>query len=190
MRISSSEDSLGCQSVYRVLGVLDGDISFYTGSGRFGYDEFDFKAVMVGSAALAVHADRHGVAYETDTKDIDLYTIDDFTGLQAFQELPQASENSDNGSQYGYNVSASGLDPDSPSTFVDVITDFEKSFDWNSKDADHVENMLSEDLQASEPMFDNNITVYLPRLETLSESFKASGRDYSDRIELIEKLDH
>lgn len=188
MEISSSEEGLGCQSIYRALGVLDGDINFYTSSEKFGYEEFEFESVLIGSAALAVHADRKGLDYKTDTKDVDLYTNADFTGLEEFEKLPQASMTNENGSQYNYNVAASATDVDAPDTFVDVITDFEQAFGWSSEDADEVERMLSGEIGASDPLMDNSITVYLPGLETLEETFERSERDYSERLDMIDEM--
>lgn len=188
MKVSSSGDGLGCQSIYRVLGTLDGDLKFYSGSQKFGYDSFDFEAVLIGSSAVAVHADRQGIEYKTETKDLDLYTNGDFTDLEEFSRLPQTSVSGKDGAQYNYNISASGVDSNPPDTFVDVITDLEEAFGWGSEDSQEVGRMLSGEIGTSDPIRDDFITVYLPSLEGLRETFERSGRDYSSRINLIDKM--
>lgn len=186
---SSGKEELDTQQVFRVIGVIDGDIGYYTDSGRFGYDEFEgeFSTALVGNGALAVWADREGVEYDIQSKDVDLYTTPQMADLESFESLPLASRSREDGSQYHYNVSASH-NRAATNLFIDIITDLEGAFACDPVQAERVEEMLEEDIRQSEPIFEGNIDVYLPSLEALRESFDFPELDYDDRLSMIDEL--
>lgn len=190
MRISSEEEGLGCQSVYRVIGVLNGDVSFYLNDTDEQYtdDEFDFDTVLTGSGALAVHADRRDVPYETDTKDIDLYANSEIADLETFESFPHTERSREDGSQLCYDTTSASTTLDAPEAFVDVITDYGKAFNWDPNDAEEVHRLLEQEAHGNDPIAQGAVTVHLPSLETLKKTFEHSGLDYSDRIEMIEDM--
>ena len=181
MRISSADQGMGCQAVYRVLGVLNGDLNYYTQE-----SELDIDAVLTGSAALAIHADMNGEQYETDTKDVDLY-INDMEGLETFRRLPLAERTRGDGAQYHYDTSSASTAVRTPEAFVDIITDYESAFGWEHEDARKVEQQLTVDMKG-EPVMEGPVDIHLPELDTLRNTFQYSGRDYSQRIQLIDEM--
>lgn len=187
VRISSSSKGLGCQSVYRVLGVFDADVNFYLDSSDVEREEFDFEGVLTGSGALAVHADRHNVEYETDTKDIDIYTSQELSDLETIERFPHTEMTRENGSQYCYDTTSASTTANAPDAFVDVITDYNQAFGVEEETASEVERLLEE--QASgEPITDGAVTVYLPDPETLKRTYQFSDLDYGDRVAMIEDM--
>lgn len=183
MKIVSLEEGMGCQSVYRVLGVLNADLEYYTR----GEEDIDIQAVLTGSAALAEYADRNNVHYETDTKDVDLWTTSDHGDLESLSQLPLAKETRSNGSQYRYNTSSASTQDQTPEAFVDIITDYEEAFDWNPEDARDIEQRMSQDI-SGDPIVEGPVEVYLPSIDVLEDTFRYSGRDYTERIEFIQDL--
>lgn len=181
MKITSLEDGMGCQSIYRVLGVLNADLEYYTR----GEDDINIKAVLTGSSALADHADRNDVHYVTDTKDVDLWTTSEHGDLERFAELPLAQETRSNGSQYRYNTSAASVDNNPLETLVDIITDYEEAFEWDPEHATEMKQRFAQDI-SGDPVVEGSVEVYLPDIDNLEDSFRYSGRDYSERIELIQ----
>lgn len=187
MRISSSERGLGCQSVYRVLRVLDGDINFHLDDSDIEREEFEFDTVLVGSAALAVHADRKNLSYQTDTKDVDLYTGPQMAELELFEQLTHTKSSAGDRSQFCYDTTSAPTSTDSPGAFVDVITDYNRAFNLEQEKADEMEHLLEEDA-SGDPIMDGTITVYLPSLETLDKTFDHPPVDYTERRELIDRM--
>lgn len=173
---------MGCQSVYRVLGVLNGDLNYYMQD----TEELDIDAVLTGSAALAVHADMNGEHYETDTKDVDLY-VDDLEGLERFRKFPLAERTREDGAQYHYDTGSASTAVQTPEAFVDIVTDYESAFDWEQQQAEEVEQQLTVDMDG-EALVEGPVDIYLPELETLRNTFQYSGRDYSQRIELVDEM--
>lgn len=190
MRIMSEEEGLGCQSVYRVIGVLNGDASFYLNDNDHNYTEedFQFDTVLTGSGALAIHADRNGVPYETDTKDIDLYANSEIADLETFRQFPHTERSREDGSQLCYDTTSASTTLEAPEAFVDVITDYGQAFGWDEDEADEVHRLLEEEAQGSDPIATGAVTVHLPSLDTLRKTFEYSGRDYSDRIDMIDDM--
>ncbi|MFB6175456.1 MAG: hypothetical protein ABEJ87_05830 [Candidatus Nanohalobium sp.] len=187
MRISSSSEGLGCQSVYRVLGVFDADINFYLDSFNVDREDFDFEGVLTGSGALAVHADRHDIEYDTDTKDIDIYTNQELSDLENMETFPHTEMSRENGSQYCYDTTSASTTANAPGAFVDVITDYNQAFGVEEDTATEVEELLEE--QASgEPIIDGAVTVYLPDLETLKRTYQFQDLDHEDRVAMIEDM--
>lgn len=190
MRISSEEEGLGCQSVYRVIGVLNGDAGFYLNDSDHNYSEgdFQFDSVLTGSGALAIHADRRGVPYETDTKDIDLYANSEIADLEAFKQFPHTEESRRDGSQLCYDTTSASTSLEAPEAFVDVITDYGKAFEWDEDEAGEVHRLLEEEAGGDDPIATGAITVHLPSLDTLRKTFEYSNLDYSDRIDMIDDM--
>lgn len=190
MRISSQEEGLGCHSVYRVIGVLNGDVGFYlndTGE-QYTDEEFDFNTVLTGSGALAVHADRRDVSYETDTKDIDLYANSEIADIETFESFPHTERSREDGSQLCYDTTSASTSLEAPEAFVDVITDYGKAFNWDSEDAEEVHRLLEQEANVNDPIAQGAVTVHLPSLDTLKKTFEYSDLDYSNRIEMIEDM--
>lgn len=183
MEFVSGQEGYECQGVFRVLGVLDGDVSYYTR----GDEDIDLDTVMVGSAPLAEHADRNGVQYRTETADIDLYAPIDQDDLEDLVKLPLAEERVEDRAQIEYDTTAASTAHKAPDAFVDIISDFEKAFGWESQEAREIETQLENDMEGS-PVYEGAIDVYLPELTTLRDTYRFSGRDYSDRIELIDRM--
>lgn len=183
MKIISLEEGMGCQSVYRVLGVLNADLEYYTR----GEDDIDIQAVLTGSAALAEYADRNNVRYETDTKDVDLWTTSEHGNIEDLTELPLARETRKNGSQFRYNTSSASTEDHPPQAFVDIITDYEEAFEWETEDAQDIEQRMSQDI-SGDPIVEGPVDVYLPSIDVLEDTFRYSGRDYTERIDFIQEL--
>lgn len=183
MKITSLEEGLGCQSVFRVLGVLNADLEYHTR----GEEEIDIKAVLTGSAALAEYADRNNVHYETDTKDVDLWTNTEHGNLEELTEFPLAEETRNNGSQYRYKTSSVSTEERPPQAFVDIITDYEEAFEWDTEEAREIEERLSNDI-SGDPVVEGPVEVYLPSIDVLEDTFRYSGKDYTDRIEFIQEI--
>lgn len=187
MRISSVDEGLGCQSVYRVLGVLNADLNYQISNSEIEQESFKFESVLAGSAALAVHADRRGFLYETETRDVDLYTDSQMTNLESLEELLHIKKSQD-GTQYCYDTTNASSTARPAEVPVDIITDFHSAFEWDSTEAEEVEKLLEEQTESSKPIQEGTATIYLPDLEALDRTFEYSERDYSDRRELIEKM--
>lgn len=187
MKIEAPEDGLGCQSVYRVLGVLQADLNFYLENTEIERENFDFEGLMVGSGALAVHADRRNVQYSTDTKDVDIYTNQEMADLQDFESFPHTTRSRKDGSQLCYDTTSASTSVRPPEAFVDVITDYRNAFEWSEEEATEIETLLEEET-SDEPISNGIITVYLPSLDTLEKTFEYSNRDYTERIEMIDRL--
>jgi len=190
MRISSEEEGLGCQSVYRVIGVLNGDVRFYLNDTEEKYtdEEFQFDTVLTGSGALAVHADRKDLHYETDTKDIDLYANSEIADLETFESFPHTERTREDGSQLCYDTTSASTSVEAPEAFVDVITDYRKAFNWRDDDAKEVHRLLEQETDRNEPIARGPVNVHLPSLETLKKTFEYSDLDYNARVEMIEKM--
>jgi len=189
MRIQSKEEGLGCQSIYRTLGVMNGDVNFY-----LNYDhpknkeDFNFSTTLVGSAALAIHADLNDINYQTESKDIDLYTNHELADLELFKTLPPTKSARKDDSQYIYKTSSASTGIKTPKTSIDIITNYEKAFGWNEKEANEIETLLQQETQKDHAIIEGTIDVHLPELETLKKTFQHSERNYEDRIELIENM--
>jgi hypothetical protein len=183
MRLISGEEGLGCQSVYRVIVVMNGDLDYY----NRGNSDYDIDAVLTGIAAVAEHADRRGIPYQTDTKDVDLWTFGEQDDLERLLRTPLAEMSGDEMSQINYDTTSASTASNAPEAFVDIITDYEQAFGWNPEDAREVEQELSEQT-TGQPIIEGQIDVHLPELETLRKTFEYSDRDYTDRIELIDSM--
>lgn len=187
MQITSGEDGgLGCQSVYRVLGVFEADINFYIRDMDIEREDFEFDGVLTGSSALAIHADRNDVSYATNTKDIDIYTNVDMADLETMEDFPHAQMSRENGSQYRYNTNNASTSTQIDA-FVDIITDYQQAFEWDEQESNEVQRLLEEEI-SDEPLIRGTTEIHLPSLDTLKKTFQYSGRDYTNRIEMIEDM--
>lgn len=187
MKIRSAEEGLGCQSVYQVLGVLNADLNYQLSQSEIEHEDFSMEGVLVGSAALAVHADRKGFDYETETRDVDIYTESATSELESLEELLHIKKSEDE-SQYCYNTTNTLSTTKPAEVPVDIITDFHSAFDWDVEEAEEVEYLLEEQTDDNRPIQEGTATVYLPDLDVLAKTFEYSNRDYSDRRELIEQM--
>jgi hypothetical protein len=63
-----------------------------------------------------------------------------------------------------------------------------KAFGWDEDEADEVHRFLEEESQGIDPIVTGAVTVHLPSLDTLRKTLEYSGRDYSDRIDMIDDM--
>lgn len=66
MQVEANEgELLDARSIYKAVNIFNGEISYYIDNNVAGFpgSEFNFEAFLIGSGALAVHADKRGIDY-------------------------------------------------------------------------------------------------------------------------------
>lgn len=188
MQRSSNPAEEAYNRVCDAFGVFSAEVGFYTNDRRFGYPELSFDSVLIGSDALAVHAYMRDFYVSKGGNDVDIYTDHCLDDLDILDRLPQGSKWREDGSQYHYNLAAPNANSRFDDTVVDVITDFESAFNWHPQEAEEVEELLSQEIGKTTPIVEGAVTVYLPRLEVLRETFEHSDRDYCERLDIIDSM--
>lgn len=162
---------------------FDSELGFQ--SFMYGLGDIDFEAIWIGSSALEIHYREAGETWKDSFKDIDVYTTLEHSDLEKLSQLTNC--NNPNDGQYMYIIGGNSYFNSSGSVPLDIITDFEEAFGWETDLSSKVEEELEKEFQKPFRTYDmENVTLHL----VSPPGFKLTKHpveEFEDQLEAMER---